>query len=54
VHSAIQKIREREQKALNESANDVYAKNYVPKKYAKYSKEYGRPVCRNLSNLRIL
>nr|CAD2203101.1 unnamed protein product [Meloidogyne enterolobii] len=43
VQRAVQKMREKEQKAINDQINDVYSKNYIPKKYSKNSLEYGKP-----------
>lgn len=37
------KFRDLEQKEIVGKQDDVYAKNYVPKKYSKMSSEYGTP-----------
>jgi hypothetical protein len=52
VQTAVRKIREKESKALDESKNDVYSKNFVPKKYSKYSNEYGSPPPGSLTEMR--
>ncbi|KAF7638773.1 Costars domain-containing protein [Meloidogyne graminicola] len=52
VQRAVQKMREREQKAINERKNDVYSKYFIPKKYSKNSLEYGKPPPGSLTEMR--
>ncbi|KAH7726632.1 transmembrane emp24 domain-containing 7 [Aphelenchoides avenae] len=46
------KFRELEMKEIEEKEDDVYSPNYVPKKYAKNSAEYGRPKPGTLTEMR--
>ncbi|KAL3110673.1 hypothetical protein niasHT_017551 [Heterodera trifolii] len=52
VRLTLDKMRQKEAQALREHSTDVYAKDYVPKKYAKNSAEYGRPPPGSLTEMR--
>uniref|UniRef100_A0A1I8BVB9 Costars domain-containing protein n=1 Tax=Meloidogyne hapla TaxID=6305 RepID=A0A1I8BVB9_MELHA len=52
VQRALQRMREKEQRAIDDRANDVYSKNYIPRKYSKNSLEYGKPPPGSLTEMR--
>uniref|UniRef100_A0A914HEM0 Costars domain-containing protein n=1 Tax=Globodera rostochiensis TaxID=31243 RepID=A0A914HEM0_GLORO len=52
VRLALDKMRKKEEASLRERSSDVYSKDFVPKKYAKNSAEYGRPPPGSLTEMR--
>lgn len=52
VNVARQQFKKLEEKDVLEHADDVYAKDYVPKKHDKSSAEYGTPKSGTLSEMR--